>query len=179
MTTARSMLVVCPDTVRLTSAFLRSMISVESCCFWFGPRLPAGDAVVEAIILPQQRNEPGHYFIEADSMRRVADVARKRGWKNLAQIHSHPGPGVRHSGYDDEMANSRRALSLIYPNYGAVPSMWQFRSWLWRVWPGSFPAAIGVHAFMNDKWTFLDPAGITAVLRLRPGPKPAVFDLRP
>jgi proteasome lid subunit RPN8/RPN11 len=175
---ARAVLTVRPDTIRLTSAFHRSMPKVESCCFWFGPRAPNGDGTVEAIVVPRQRNEPGHYYVEADAMLRVAEEARRRGWKNLAQVHSHPGPAVRHSGYDDEMANSRRALSLVYPNYGAVPSMWRFRSWLWRLWPGAFPPAIGVHAFRNGAWAYLSQSDVATSLRLEVGLKPLFIDLR-
>jgi len=154
------------------------MNGLESCCFWFGRRQQTGSATVEAIVIPRQRNKSGHYHIEADAMLRVGDVARGREWKNLAQVHSHPGTNVRHSGYDDEMANSRRALSLIFPNYGMVPARWRFRGRLWRLWPGTFPREVGVHAFIEGKWTFLNPTEIGAALRLMPVPKPVLIDLR-
>lgn len=173
----RSALSVPADAIRMTSAFLRSMSGVESCCFWLGPR-QEGKATVMAIVVPRQRNQPGNYHVEPEAMLRVADVARPRGWTNLAQIHSHPGPDVRHSGYDDEMANSRRALSLIYPTYGALPGVWRFRGWLWRLSPAPIPRQIGVHAFLHSKWTLLDAAGIAPVMQIVSGPKPAFIDLR-
>lgn len=174
----RAGLAVPADAIRMTSAFLQSMTGVESCCFWLGPREPGGKATVMAIVVPRQRNQPGNYHVEADAMVGVANVARPRGWTNLAQIHSHPGPDVRHSGYDDEMANSRRALSLVYPTYGALPGMWRFRGWLWRLWPVPIPQEIGVHAFLRAKWTLLDAAGVAAAMQVISSPKPAFIDLR-
>jgi len=48
---------------------------------------------------------------------------------------------VEHSVYDDEMANSRRALSLVLPNYGMTKIDW--------------PSGAGVHEFQNDYWHLL------------------------
>jgi proteasome lid subunit RPN8/RPN11 len=171
-------LIVPADTVRLTAALLRSPAGMEACCFWFGRRLDSGAGQVDGIVVPRQQNHQGHYHVTSESMLQVAKLARPRGWKNLAQIHSHPGTMVRHSGYDDEMANSRRALSIVYPCYGMVPGAWRFRGWLWGFWPRAFPHEIGVHAFTNDRWTFLDQVGIRNVLRLTAAPRPAFIDLR-
>jgi proteasome lid subunit RPN8/RPN11 len=164
------------DAIRVTASLLRSMTGREACCFWFGWREERSS--VEAIIVPSQQNNGGNYHVTAEAMLQVGNVARERGWKNLAQIHSHPGQGVRHSGYDDEMANSRRALSLVFPNYGLLPEAWRFRGWLWRLWPKSFPADIGVHAFRSGKWAFLNRSDISAGLRITPGPRPILIDLR-
>jgi hypothetical protein len=174
----RSAIAVPVDTIRMTSKHLRSMQGVEACCFWFGPRQESGGARVDAIVIPRQQTNKGHYHVTADAMVEVANVARKRGWKNLAQVHSHPATAVGHSGYDDEMANSRRALSLVFPNYGAAPGMWRFRGWLWRLWPKSFPLEIGVHAFLEGRWALLGPADIESALRVVSGASPAVVDLR-
>jgi hypothetical protein len=92
--------------IRMTSTVFRSAGDLEACCFWFGRRLQSDIAAVEAIVIPRQQNAKGQYHIEAASMVQVANVAREFGWKNLAQVHSHPGKSVRHSGYDDEMANT-------------------------------------------------------------------------
>ena len=175
---SQSGLAVPADAIRMTSAFLRSVKGMESCCFWLGKREPSGAATVEAIIVPRQQNHPGHYHVDAAAMLCVADVARPRRWTNLAQVHSHPGAGVRHSGYDDEMANSRRALSLIYPHYGSVTRMWTFRGWLWGLWPSPFPREVGVHAFIQSRWTLIDQPDLDKALRLISGSKPAFFDLR-
>ncbi|MFB6465010.1 Mov34/MPN/PAD-1 family protein [Bradyrhizobium tunisiense] len=158
---------------------LYSMRNMEACCFWFGLRPPAGAATVSAILVPRQQNHRGHYHVEADAMIEIANAARGRGWKNVAQVHSHPGPEVTHSGYDDEMANSRRALSLVFPNYGYTPGMWRFRSWLSRLWPVAFPEQIGVHAFLDSRWRRLSPNSIGAALSVTAGPSPELIDLRP
>ncbi len=81
-------------------------------------------------------------------------------------------------GHLDEMANSRRALSLVYPNYGSAPGMWRFRGWLWRLWPKPFPLEIGVHAFIEGRWVLLGPADIENALRVVSGASPAFVDLR-
>jgi hypothetical protein len=176
--TALSPLMIPADAVRLTSAMLRSMTGMEACCFWFGRRQQIGSATVEAIVVPRQQNHQGHYHVTPEAMLEVANVARPHEWKNLAQIHSHPGAMVKHSGYDDEMANSRRALSIIYPTYGTVPGIWRFRGWLWSLWPKAFPHEIGVHAFINDRWAFISQVQIGTALQLTSGPSPAFFDLR-
>ena len=133
---------------------------------------------VEAIVIPRQENHRGNYHVTPEAMLRVADAVRSAGWKNLAQVHSHPGPGVQHSPYDDEMANSRRALSLVFPDYGYLPGMWRFRGWLWRLRPKPFPSAIGVHTFMDGRWKYLTDHEATARLTLTRGKRVRLFDLR-
>lgn len=174
----RPVLAVPADAVRVTSAFFRSIGRMEACCFWFGKRPETEGARVAAIIIPRQRNRPGNYHVEADAMLRVGEVARERGWKNLAQVHSHPGIEVRHSGYDDEMANSRRALSLVYPTYGTMPATWRYHGWLWWLWPRKFPREIGVHAFIDGEWAYLAEADVTMALSVVAGPRPVLIDLR-
>lgn len=171
-------LIVPAESVRMTAKLLRSMRGAEAGCFWLGRRDKSDVGVVEGVIIPRQQNNRGQYHVTADAMVQVANVARERAWRHLAQVHSHPGSIVNHSAYDDHMANSRRALSLVYPYYGAARGMWRFRGWLWALWPRPFPADIGVHAFRNDRWTFLGPAEIQAAITIVAGPAPALIDLR-
>lgn len=169
------------DTVRLTAKILQSMSGMEACCFWFGNRndtMVGSVGSVEAIIIPRQENHRGHYHVTPEAMLRVAAAVRRFTWKNLAQIHSHPGPGVQHSGYDDEMANSRRALSLVFPDYGYLPGVWRCRGWLWRLWPKPFPSGIGVHAFMEGRWKYLSDHEATACLTLTGDKQVSLLDLR-
>ncbi len=173
-----SSLTVSPDTIRMTSTLLYSMRNMEACCFWFGARPSSGAAAVSGILIPRQLNNRGHYHVEASAMIEIANVARARGWKNLAQIHSHPTAEVTHSGYDDEMANSRRALSLVFPDYGYMPGMWRFRSWLCRIWPVVLPDEIGIHAFIDGKWRRLNRPAACAALNVANGPRPELIDLR-
>ncbi len=166
------------DTIRLPAKILESMRAMEACCFWFGNRSDTMVGSVEAIVIPQQENQRGHYHVTPEAMLRVAAAVRRFAWKNLAQIHSHPGPGARHSGYDDEMANSRRALSLVFPDYGYLPSVWRFRGWLWRFWPKPLPSAIGVHAFMEGQWKYLSDHEATTRITLTGGKPVRLLDLR-
>jgi hypothetical protein len=179
MNTSAPSLTVSPDTIRMTSALLYSMRNMEACCFWFGARQPSGTAFVSGIMIPRQLNNRGHYHVEGSAMIEVANAARGRGWKNLAQVHSHPSAEVTHSGYDDEMANSRRALSLVFPDYGYMPGMWRFRSWLCRIWPVVLPDEIGVHAFLDGEWRRLNRAAASATLNVAAGSLPELIDLRP
>lgn len=119
-------------------------LRVEACCFWYGHRSPDGDAVVRAVVLPKQRNSWGNYSVPAVAVAEVAEATRPRGWVNLSQVHTHPGRSVEHSRYDDANANSRRALSVVMPNYGR--------------WPGPWPDGVGVHEFQDSYWHLLSEA---------------------
>ena len=134
---------------------------VESACFWYGTRDDAGNGRVAAVAVPRQHNHRCHYRVEADGVAAMAASTRPHGWKNLSQVHTHPGVAVEHSRYDDAHANSRRALSLVFPHYG-----------LWR---GRWPESVGVHEFQNNYWhlltmpdaavrVVLDPTDLTAQL---------------
>jgi hypothetical protein len=117
---------------------------IESCCFWYGTRMNDGSGTVQAVVIPKQRNSWGNYFVSATAVAEMAAVTRPRGWVNLSQIHTHPGRGIEHSRYDDEHANSRRALSVIFPFYGQ--------------WRGSWPVGVGIHEFQDNYWYLLSEA---------------------
>lgn len=116
---------------------------VEAGCFWYGERDPAGNATVRAVVVPKQTNTWGNYRVSADAMAAVAASTRPSGWLNLAQLHTHPGKGIEHSRYDDEHANSRRALSLVFPTYGRCGRVWS--------------SAIGTHEWQDEFWHLLTP----------------------
>lgn len=115
---------------------------VEAGCFWYGER-DGNRATVRAVVVPPQKNHRGHYAVSASAMSLVSEATLPRGWKNLAQLHTHPGEWVEHSSYDDQHANSRRALSLVLPYYGAQRSAW--------------PDAVGVHECQGGYWHMLSP----------------------
>jgi hypothetical protein len=117
---------------------------VESGSFWYGDRDGAGGGIVRAVVVPDQTNAWGNYHVSAAAMEAVADATRLRGWRNLAQLHTHPGRVVEHSPYDDVHANSRRALSLVFPSYGERDAIGL--------------SLIGVHEWQNDYWHLLPPA---------------------
>lgn len=113
---------------------------LETCCLFYGKR-DIDRAFIEAVVVPAQQQTWGNYFVPIESMRTVHARVAPLGLRNLAQLHSHPGHHVEHSSYDDEMANSRKALSLVVPHYGH--------------WQNSWPSGIGVHEFQNDFWHLL------------------------
>jgi hypothetical protein len=111
---------------------------LESCCFWYGRKLSDNRKKVEAVVIPSQQNSWGNYSITSDAMAHVSELTRPLGLVNLAQIHTHPGKLVEHSAYDDKMANSRKALSIVLPSYGASGFSW--------------PEDIGIHEFQEGYW---------------------------
>jgi hypothetical protein len=114
---------------------------LEMCCFWYGPGSTTDPQRVSAVVIPRQHQSWGNYHVSADAMQRIHAQVGPLRLVNLAQIHSHPGVRVEHSRYDDRMANSRRALSLVVPHYGR--------------WQGVWPQGIGVHEFQADYWHLL------------------------
>jgi hypothetical protein len=114
----------------------------ESGVFWYGARQPDGSGQVAYVVAPRQRMSWGNYHVPAAAL---AEVVHRlpEGWKPLAQVHSHPGVRVEHSNYDDRMASSRKALSLVFPFYGRLSS--------------AFSAGVGVHEWQADYWHLLAP----------------------
>lgn len=114
---------------------------VESVCFWYGERQEQREEV-KAVLIVDQENNPGNFRVIPESMMHVAKLFGSFGWTNLAQIHTHPGRDVEHSRYDDVYVNSRRAVSLVLPSYGAPERQ--------------FMTSIGVHEY-QDYWYLLSP----------------------
>lgn len=125
-----------------TLASLRRFGTLESCVFWYGVR-DGDSATVAAVLVPQQEMNRGNYHVSPAAMSEMLGQVEE-SWKPLAQIHSHPGCGVEHSRYDDRMASSRRALSIVFPFYGR--------------WSGSWPHGIGIHEWQVDYWYLLSAA---------------------
>jgi len=115
----------------------------ESGVLWYGTRDTSGSGIVKYVVAPPQTMAPRNYHVAADALTEI--VSRlPDDWKALAQVHSHPGIRVEHSRYDDRMASSRRALSLVFPLYGNLRE--------------PFPTGIGIHEFQIDYWHLLDDA---------------------
>jgi hypothetical protein len=115
-------------------------------------------------VVPRQRQSWGNYHVAADAMRRIHASVVSRGLKNLSQVHSHPGLMVEHSIYDDAMANSRRALSIVIPSYGH--------------WTGTWPSGIGVHEFQNNYWHRLSDRDAAFRVELTESSEVEVIDCR-
>ena len=126
--------------IRTREAFARyAAAKLEGCCFWYGVRQPT--ARVRAIVIPKQTNSWGNYHVSGDAMAKVSEATRNEGWRNLVQLHSHPGFNVEHSWYDDEMASTKKALSIVLPLYGKQAIRW--------------PTGIGVHEYQDGYWHLL------------------------
>lgn len=111
---------------------------LECGLFWYGVRDESGSAVVHGVVVPRQKSTYGNYNVPGWAIEEMSEHTRPLGWRNVAQVHTHPGVWVDHSDYDDECANSRNALSLVFPSYGC-----ELRGW---------PHAIGVHEFVDGEW---------------------------
>ena len=109
--------------------------------FWYGPRDQLGNGRVAYVTAPRQRMAPGNYGVNAAALTEIVNTLPTE-WKILAQVHSHPGRRVEHSNYDDKMASSQKALSLVFPLYGRDTS--------------PFPSGVGVHEWQRDYWHLLD-----------------------
>lgn len=125
---------------------------VEACCFWYGKRDELDNGYVSTIVIPKQKNSWGNFAISPYAMERISNLTRRKGLLNLAQIHTHPGINVEHSTFDDSNVNSRRALSIVLPFYGA--------------WQGNWWNAIGVHDFQKEYWFLLDEFNAVKKIKL-------------
>lgn len=145
-----------------TLTLLRKAGRRESGVLWYGVRDAAGNGTVAYVVAPRQRMSWGNYLVPAQALTDVV-LRLPDPWKPLAQIHSHPGGHVEHSGYDDEMACSRKALSIVFPFYGrGAPA---------------FPIDVGIHEWQNEYWHLLDQKSAKARVVLVPG-EVKVEDLR-
>lgn len=156
-----------PDILALTRvAFLSTARrGVECGLFWYGTSQEA-KSTVHAIVVPDQINSWGHYELPEHAVDALSEATRPRGWFNLSQVHTHPSSWVGHSDYDDRYANSRKALSLVFPSYGRVHPRW--------------PEDIGVHEFLEGRWQRLSDGKVP--LRIVFDSKltaPEILDLRP
>jgi len=116
-------------------------VRLEAVCFWYGPRTDDGSGNVAAVVVPTQLNHAGRYQVPSMEMAAVAAATKPTGWRNLSQIHTHPGAAVEHSFYDDDHANSRRALSLVLPFYGHG-----------HRWPET---TVALHEYQDGEWHLL------------------------
>lgn len=128
-------------TVVRTAAVLRSAGAVESACLWLGSLNDDGHGLVKALVVPMQVNRPRNYSVPGNAMLKVVEFARAQAWTVVGAIHSHPGLGVEHSTYDDEMTPSRRAISIVMPRYGR--------------WSGPWPRGLGIHEYFENYWHLL------------------------
>lgn len=157
-------LTVSAQTLARTAAVLRAAGTVEFACLWLGSLDDNGNGLVKALVVPMQINRPRNYSVPGEAMLKVAELARAQGWTVVGAIHSHPGQGVEHSRYDDEMTPSRRAVSIVIPRYGH--------------WSGPWPRGLGVHEYFEKYWHFLSDEHARKRVILSEAPEAPMFDLR-
>lgn len=159
-----SVLFVAADLWKETSRVFAAYAEVEACCFWYGT-IESNSGRVTSIVIPAQTNKPGYYHVSADAMSAVSRSTRLLGWRNLAQIHTHPGAMVDHSSYDDLHANSQRALSLVLPHYGRLRTEWQ--------------SCVGIHEYQAGVWRRVSRGDAARIIVMTRTPYPIrVIDLR-
>ena len=129
------------DILSTTVQVLQSNRGLETACFWLGTTATNGSSKAFVVVVPRQINRARNFSIPGNSMLQVAELARPREWTVVAAIHSHPGDDVEHSEYDDQMTASRRALSIVFPQYGK--------------WRGPWAKGVGVHEYMDQYWHLL------------------------
>ena len=147
-----------------TLSLLQRPGAFESGAIWYGDRLEDGGGVVRLVVAPRQIMRRFNYEIPADA---VAEIVRQlpESWRPLAQVHSHPGGLTEHSRYDDRMALSRRALSIVFPSYG-------------RYRAESFPAGVGVHECQEGYWHLLADDLAAVRVQIAAGDQVQIADLR-
>jgi hypothetical protein len=108
---------------------------------WAGPAYQARNAmqVATTVLVPGQRVGPGRFELPHEATRAMGEALGRDGLINLAQLHTHPGSGVRHSPWDDERAYSSRdgALSIVWPHHGqllAPVRLWGVHECRGRAW---------------------------------------------
>lgn len=123
-----------------------------------------GNGLVHAVVVPKQINRPRNYVVPGEAMLEVACLARAHGWTVVGAIHCHPGNSVEHSSYDDQMTPSRRAVSIIWPNFGRCADEW--------------PRGLGVHEYFENYWHLLSDADARTRVVLTDALQAQTFDLR-
>lgn len=126
-----------------TGAWLRrgSADKTENLVFWAG-RETDGGAVLFAMVAAQCRREPQGVWVDEMAVADAAGTARRWGAGILAQVHTHPGVDVHHSGGDDRLVLMpfESMLSLVVPSYGRG---------------GLDLDACGLHQFQDGRWVWI------------------------
>lgn len=143
---ARGRLIV-PESIALdTGIALRSFRGDdgphEGIVFWGGLGVGA-NTVISAAVVPKAEHGWGRVHVPEHGVGAAARALRPYGIGMIAQVHSHPGRGTRHSDGDDELVLMpfEGMFSLVVGRYGADPI--------------DAGAGIGVHQFQDGRWVFV------------------------
>jgi hypothetical protein len=147
-------MIVLPEFIwnQLLREFRRSRKRVEQVAYLDGIDTGAV-AIVTTITLPNATLGRGNFSVAAESMseagQHLGPLAR------IAQVHTHPGEWVGHSGVDNDLAYSQHdsAVSIVLPNYGkSVRTIFD----------------AGIHLCKNNNWRALSVSEKGSFLRIVP-----------
>lgn len=127
----------------------------EGILYWAGVETPTQWWILSCI-RPDAVTTPGSYRTSAVANSDVILAANRHGLHILAQVHSHPGGWVGHSGGDHQGAFMpfEGSLSVIVPEYGVH---------------GMIPLErCGVHRFEQGQFRRLSNAETTELFRIVP-----------
>lgn len=139
---------------RMLDEFARRTRAVEQVCYFDGVRC-GEDGMVVALTLPHAQLFRDHFEVSPDAMSQAGKHLRRFQLRRLAQVHTHPGPWVGHSPWDDAKAYSQLegAVSLVLPNHA-------------RARPRLEEA--GVHLRRAGGWEQLTAQTVAEVIRVTP-----------
>lgn len=115
----------------------------EGLVFWIGRRIDA-DTYVLAAIAPRTEHAPKRVMVGPGEVGKVARTARRRRLAIVAQVHSHPGSGSRHSDGDDDLILMPHdgLFSIVAANYGACGF--------------ATPDSFSIHQFQDGRWVLVN-----------------------
>lgn len=127
----------------------------EGIAFWGGHVIGA-DTVITGAVVPQAEHGWGRVHVLEGGVGAAARALRPFGAGLVAQVHSHPGVGTRHSEGDDELVLMpfEGMFSIVVGRYGADPI--------------DARAGVGVHQFQDGRWVLVtdDSRALVIVPRL-------------
>ena len=112
-------------------------------------------AVATTVVVPDANLDDGYFEVSADAMSEAGKHMRRFGLQRIAQVHTHRGAWVGHSGPDDALAYSHAdgALSIVIPFHCS----------------GRPPLdGCGVHVCRGGQWQELSQADIGKLVRVVP-----------
>lgn len=116
-----------------------------------------GDFQIAATLtFPNAQMHPTYFTVSGDAMSEAGKHFRRFGMERLAQVHTHPGHGVKHSPFDDENAYSQSdgSVSIVIPEHA-------------RHRPDLMDC--GIHIREPRGWRYLSTAEIERAIRIIPG----------
>lgn len=91
----------------------------EGLVFWIGRTIGPDTLVLSVVAVPTEHHRGG-VFVNEHTVAATGSAARTVGLGLVAQVHSHPGPGTRHSAGDNQLITMpfEGMFSLVVADYG-------------------------------------------------------------